>query len=152
METGQLGLRPGAETAESPEAAATILVVEDDPAVRAVLADLLAGAGYRVRTAEDGATTWRAVRESTPDLILLDLILPDIDGLLLCVGLRRQTDVPIIACSGTQRRGEPVLSLYCGADDFIGKPFRIDDLQARIAAVLRRAHRPQPFTEPHPDA
>jgi len=76
---------------------------------------------------------------SSPDLILLDLMLPDIDGLVLCSLLKSVSDVPIIICSGSTRRADPILALKLGADDFVRKPFDVDDLLARIEAVLRRA-------------
>jgi DNA-binding response OmpR family regulator len=76
-----------------------------------------------------------------PDLILLDLMLPDEDGLLLCSELKSKRDIPIIICSGTPRQSERILGLRLGADDFIAKPFDVDDLEARVDNVLRRAAR-----------
>ena len=76
-----------------------------------------------------------------PDLILLDLMLPDIDGLVLCSQLKGVSDVPVIICTASGRRSDPVLGLKLGADDFVRKPFDVDDLVARVEAVLRRARR-----------
>ncbi|MGH2371367.1 MAG: response regulator transcription factor, partial [Chloroflexota bacterium] len=87
--------------------------------------------------------------EASPDLILLDLKLPDVDGLVLCADLRAQADVPIIVCSGTAEKRDSILAFKLGADDFIAKPFDADDLLARVQAVLRRAARhPRPEAMP----
>jgi DNA-binding response OmpR family regulator len=118
---------------------ATILVVEDDPAMARTLIDALEMADYRVWHAVDGADARSKLELARPDLILLDLILPDVDGLVLCYTLKAPTNVPIVICSGTNRRRDPILALKLGADDFIHKPFELEDLLARIEAVLRRA-------------
>ena len=126
---------------------ATILVVEDDPAVARTLVDALDLAGYRVWHAIDGADARSQLERASPDLVLLDLILPDIDGLVLCYTLKALANVPIVICSATARRRDPILALKLGADDFIHKPFELDDLLARIEAVLRRTpptHAPPP--------
>jgi DNA-binding response OmpR family regulator len=133
-------------------ARASILVVEDDPGVARTLVDALEIADYRVWHAVNGQDARGQLEHAKPDLILLDLMLPDIDGLVLCSVLKSIADVPIMICSGTSRRGDPVLALKLGADDFVRKPFDLDDLLARIEAVLRRA---PPRTEdglapPHP--
>jgi two-component system response regulator MtrA len=118
---------------------ATILVVEDDPAMAQTLIEALEMADYRVWHAVNGADARSKADLARPDLILLDLILPDVDGLVLCYTLKAQSNVPIVICSGTNRRRDPILALKLGADDFIRKPFELDDLLARIEAVLRRA-------------
>jgi DNA-binding response OmpR family regulator len=118
---------------------ASILVVEDDPVVVRTLVDALEEADYRVWHALNGNDARGQLERARPDLILLDLMLPDIDGLVLCGVLKGIADVPIVICSATARRSDPVLALKLGADDFIRKPFQIDDLQARVEAVLRRA-------------
>jgi len=122
-------------------ARASILVVEDDPAVARLLVDLLEPADYRVRQADNGVAARDLMQRSgfNPDLILLDLMLPDIDGLVLCSLLKSVSDVPVIICSGTGRRSDSILALKLGADDFVKKPFDPDDLLARVEAVLRRA-------------
>jgi DNA-binding response OmpR family regulator len=120
-------------------ARASVLVVEDDPDVARTLVDGLEYADYRVWHAVDGHEAREHIERARPDLILLDLMLPDIDGLVLCSLLKSIADVPIVVCSGTARRSDPVLSLKLGADDFVRKPFELDDLLARIEAVLRRA-------------
>jgi DNA-binding response OmpR family regulator len=118
---------------------ASILVVEDDPAVARTLVEALEIVDYRVWHAHDGQDARNQVELIRPDLILLDLMLPDVDGLVLCSALKAVSDVPTIICSATSRRSDPVLALKLGADDFVKKPFVLDDLLARIEAVLRRA-------------
>jgi DNA-binding response OmpR family regulator len=117
----------------------TILIVEDDADLRSLLTGLLEADGYRVWAAEDVRAAKDALERGRPDLILLDLTLPDGDGLLFCSELREGGNIPIIACSGAMRRSDGVVGLWLGADDFIAKPFNIDNLEARIAAVLRHA-------------
>jgi DNA-binding response OmpR family regulator len=121
------------------QARASILVVEDDPALARMLVDALEGAEYRVWHATTGQEARASMDRARPDLILLDLMLPDIDGLVLCCLLKAMAEVPIIICSATVRRSDPVLALKLGADDFVRKPFELDYLLARIEAVLRRA-------------
>jgi two-component system response regulator MtrA len=123
----------------SRSARATILVVEDDPAMARTLIDALELADYRVWHAVDGADARSKLELARPDLILLDLILPDVDGLVLCYTLKSASHAPIVICSGTNRRRDPILALKLGADDFVHKPFELEDLLARIEAVLRRA-------------
>lgn len=117
----------------------SILLVEDDAAIAYMLCDVLRSAGYQVREAATGAAARAMVEHQKPDLIILDLVLPDEDGLVLCSVLKNMTGVPIIICSGTQRRRDAFLSLKLGADDFIAKPFDVYDLLARVEVLLRRA-------------
>jgi DNA-binding response OmpR family regulator len=119
-------------------ARASILVVEDDPAVARTLLDTLEDADYRVWHAVDGQDARGQLERAEPDLILMDLMLPDIDGLVLCSLLKSVADVPIVICTASARRSDPVLALKLGADDFVRKPFEVDALLARIEAVLRR--------------
>jgi two-component system response regulator MtrA len=115
-----------------------------------LLVDALESAGYRVWHAPDGRDARGQMQRARPDLILLDLVLPDIDGLVLCSLLKSLAHVPIVICSASSRRGDPVLALKLGADDFIRKPFELDDILARVEAVLRRAppvYAPPPSTE-----
>jgi DNA-binding response OmpR family regulator len=127
---------------------ATILIVEDDAAIAKTLIDALDLAGYRVWHAIDGADARSQLQRASPDLIMLDLILPDIDGLVLCYTLKAIANVPIVICSATSRKRDPILALKLGADDFVHKPFELDDLLARIEAVLRRTP-PTDATPPH---
>jgi len=130
---------------------ATILVVEDDPALARTLIDALDLAGYRVWHAINGADARSHLEGTQPDMILLDLILPDIDGLVLCYTLKSAANVPIVICSGTVRKRDPILALKLGADDFVHKPFELDDLLARVEAVLRRTPRPTAPSPPAPE-
>jgi DNA-binding response OmpR family regulator len=118
---------------------ATVLVVEDDAAIAFMLTDVLESTGYQVREAATGAAARALVEQLRPDLIILDLVLPDEDGLVLCSVLKSIANVPILICSGTQRRRDAFLSLKLGADDFIAKPFDVYDLLARVEVLLRRA-------------
>jgi two-component system OmpR family response regulator len=117
----------------------SILVVEDDPVVVRMLVDVLEDADYRVWHASDGQDARGQLERAAPDLILLDLMLPDVDGLVLCSLLKSVADVPIVICTASARRSDSVLALKLGADDFVRKPFEVEDLLARIEAVLRRA-------------
>jgi len=121
--------------------AATIVVVEDDLAVAQTLLDALDSSGYRVSHAANGHEAKALLAHSRPDLILLDLMLPDVDGLVLCSTLKRMGGAPIVICSATPHKRDAVLGLRLGADDFIAKPFDIDELEARLGAVLRRTRR-----------
>ena len=116
-----------------------ILLVEDDAAIAFMLTDVLESAGYQVRQAATGAAARTQVEQHKPDLIILDLVLPDEDGLVLCSVLKNMASVPVLICSGTQRRRDAFLSLKLGADDFIAKPFDVYDLLARVEVLLRRA-------------
>ncbi len=118
---------------------ATILLVEDDAAIAFMLTDILESTGYVVREASTGSAARAHVEQLRPDLIILDLVLPDEDGLVLCSVLKTMANVPILICSGTQRRRDAFLSLKLGADDFIAKPFDVYDLLARVEVLLRRA-------------
>ena len=124
-----------------------ILVVEDDPTLRLVLRDNLQSEGYQVDVAADGASAVKRARTAIPDLIVLDLTLPDYDGFELLPILRSLGQVPIIVLTARTQRNEKLKGLTLGADDYITKPFDPAEFLARIRAVLRRAtaHR-QPDT------
>jgi DNA-binding response OmpR family regulator len=119
----------------------TILLVEDDPETAQSLCMALESSGYTVKVAGTGAEARAMIEHLRPDLILLDLMLPDTDGLVLTGALKTLTDAPIIITSARHEQVDRVLSLKLGADDFIAKPFDLDELEARIEAVLRRASR-----------
>src|SRR5229473_2907572 len=127
--------------------AGTILLVEDDPDTARSLTRALESSGYRVTAVDTGNEARSIIEHVRPDLILLDLMLPDTDGLVLCTALKQLTSAPIIICSARQQQVDRVLGLKLGADDFVAKPFDLDELEARIEAVLRRAartHEPPP--------
>ena len=116
----------------------TILVVEDEQYIAKVLETLLSTDGYRVITAQNGATARNHVFAHMPDLVLLDLGLPDIDGIRLLQELREQITLPVIVVSARNMEQDKVAALDNGADDYITKPFSAPELLARIRAVLRR--------------
>ncbi len=116
-----------------------ILVVDDEPAVSGLLAYNLRKAHYEVLTAADGRTALNLARRSAPDLILLDLMLPEVDGLDVCRELRRTSKVPVIMLTALGEETDRVVGLELGADDYVTKPFSVRELMARIKAVLRRA-------------
>ena len=121
---------------------ATILVVEDDAEQRSVLVRELGSRGYRTQEAEDGRSAldrWEAAR---PDVVLLDLGLPDMDGLDVIRRIRREAMTPIVILSGRYAEREKVEALDRGADDYVTKPFGLDELHARLRVALRRAAGP----------
>ena len=117
---------------------ARILIVEDDPVMAGSLVELFTMDGYQAAVAKNGSTAKAKLQELHPDLVILDLMLPDIDGLVLCSELSRAA-VPFIVCSGTNRQRDRILARRLGADDFIAKPFDMYEFEARVAAVLRRS-------------
>jgi len=117
----------------------SILVVDDEAAVTDLLAYNLRKAGYEVLCAADGRQALKLARESSPDLILLDLMLPEVDGLEVCRELRKSSSVPIIMITALGEEIDRVVGLELGADDYIAKPFGVRELLARVKAVLRRA-------------
>lgn len=118
---------------------ARILVVEDDDRVASALRAALERAGYAVERATDGAATLTAVSKDGVDLVLLDLGLPDLDGLEVCRRIRSTSGVPVIAVTARGTERDRVDGLRTGADDYVVKPFALAELLARIEAVLRRA-------------
>jgi DNA-binding response OmpR family regulator len=118
---------------------ATILLVEDENNVRDTLALNLRSEGYEVLTAADGRTGLQTARELKPDLVLLDLMLPELDGLSVCRMLRRDSDVPIIMLTARGTEIDKIAGLETGADDYVVKPFSLGELLARVRANLRRA-------------
>lgn len=119
----------------------TILLVEDDAATRSQVAALLGQHGYRVTEAADAEAALDLFRADPPDLILLDLGLPDRDGLLVAQQVRAAALTPILVLSARDREADKVSALEAGADDYLTKPFGMAELQARISAILRRAGR-----------
>ncbi|MGC8836910.1 MAG: response regulator transcription factor [Anaerolineae bacterium] len=116
-----------------------VLVVDDDPPSVKMISFLLREEGYTVLTAADGEEALRLVQEERPDLVILDVMMPKVDGLEVCRRLRRQmVDVPIIILSAKGETADRVMGLELGADDYLPKPFEPMELLARVKAVLRR--------------
>jgi two-component system alkaline phosphatase synthesis response regulator PhoP len=120
-----------------------ILVVDDEPAVTDLLVYNLRKSGYEPIVAADGCEALRLARRSDPDLILLDLMLPELDGLDVCRELRKTSAVPIIMITARGEEIDRVVGLELGADDYVSKPFSMRELMARIKAVLRRVAPPE---------
>jgi len=118
---------------------AKILVVDDEPQLTRVLRTGLKSRGYDVRVAADGLSGFEAFNDWHPNLVITDLAMPNMDGLELCRRLRRQSQVPIIVLSAKGEEKTKIEALDIGADDFVTKPFGIDELLARVRASLRRA-------------
>lgn len=116
-----------------------ILVVDDDPKVRLLLRRCFEGEGYRVSEAAGGVEAERVVAGDPPDLVTLDISLPDIDGLAVARDIRSRSDVPIIMVTGKGETIDRVVGLELGADDYISKPFHLREVLARVRAVLRRS-------------
>jgi DNA-binding response OmpR family regulator len=119
-----------------------VLVVDDERRIAEIVRDYLRHAGYGVRTVATGEAALAAVRTSTPDLIVLDLRLPDLDGVEIARRVRRESPVPIIMLTARAEESDRLLGLDAGADDYIVKPFSPRELVARVKAVLRRTGRP----------
>ena len=117
-----------------------ILVVDDEPRVARLARDYLEKNGFRVTVAADGQSALTVARREKPDLIILDLMLPVIDGREVCRILRRESDVPIIMLTALSEEIDQVTGLEIGADDYITKPFSVRTLVARVRALLRRTH------------
>ena len=117
-----------------------ILVVEDEPKIARQARDYLVKSGFRVLIAGDGRTALEIARAERPDLVVLDLNLPGIDGLDVCRALRRTSDVPIIMLTARVELEDRLIGLELGADDYITKPFSPRELVARVRVLLRRVH------------
>jgi two-component system KDP operon response regulator KdpE len=118
---------------------ARLLLVEDDAVARAAVAQNLAGHGYEVAEAADVASALRSWDAGRPDVIILDLGLPDRDGLDVIRRVRREASTPILVLSARGREADKIAALEAGADDYVAKPYGIGEVRARIAALLRRA-------------
>ena len=117
-----------------------VLLAEDDRATRESIARALELDGYEVRAVPDGAAALEAFEEDTPDLLVLDLMMPNVDGLTVCRRLRARSDhTPILIATARTEVSDRVSGLDAGADDYLPKPFALDELLARVRALLRRA-------------
>ena len=122
-----------------------VLVVDDDPAMRDVLERVLETENLTVHTANDGKDALQKTVALKPDLILLDINMPNVDGLTLCRVIRSDKDtqnIPIIIVTGHSTRGRLEQCMEAGADDYLAKPFKIEDLVMRVHAIFRTAHIP----------
>jgi len=115
----------------------TLLVVDDEPQIQRFLRHSLEASGYDIALADSGAIALRMLAATTPDLVILDLGLPDLDGKAVLGQLRQTSDVPVIVLSARDEEAEKIAALDLGANDFVAKPFGIGELLARIRACLR---------------
>lgn len=116
-----------------------VVVVDDEPMVREVVSRYLQRDGFTVATAADGAEALQLIRSARPDMVVLDLMLPHVNGLDVLQDVRRHSDVPIILLTARGDEGDRVLGLELGADDYVTKPFSPRELAARVKSVLRRS-------------
>ena len=119
-----------------------ILVVDDEPQITRVLRTSLSSQGYDIRVANDGETALEILKDWTPDLVITDLSMPNMDGLQLCERLRAKSQIPIIVLSVKGEERTKVRALDAGADDYVTKPFGMNELLARVRATLRRVPAP----------
>ena len=120
---------------------AKILVVDDEAVLVKGIRFNLQQEGYQVETGSDGEQAVELAREGSFDLIILDLMMPKIDGLQACMRIREFSDVPIIMLTAKSEDSDKLMGFACGADDYVTKPFNILELKARVRALLRRRHR-----------
>ena len=132
------------------EAAPRILVVDDDATVSEVVARYLQRDGYTVETVADGRLALDRALAEPPDLVVLDLMLPGVDGLEVCRRLRALAPVPIVILTARSQESDRIVGLDLGADDYVSKPFSTKELVARVRAVLRRAKGPLAAAAPTP--
>jgi OmpR family response regulator RpaB len=128
-----------------------ILIVDDESALRLILTTRLALAGYEVVAAADGEEALEAYQRESPDLIVLDVMMPKLDGYGVCKAVRQESDVPIIMLTALGDVGDRITGLQMGADDYLSKPFSPKELEARIACVLRRVRDRLPSSTPEAD-
>jgi DNA-binding response OmpR family regulator len=141
---GFLGVRQNASRPAYRGGVPRVLVVDDDATVAEVVDRYLRNAGFDVDLAADGLSALRTAERTAPDLVVLDLMLPHLDGIEVCRRLRRQRPVPVIMLSARGEEADRILGLECGADDYVAKPFSPKELTLRVRSVLRRAAEPSP--------
>lgn len=124
-----------------------VLVVEDEVNLLEAVKYNLEREGFTVLTASDGQQGWELARAANPDLVILDIMLPKLDGLELCRMLRKQSDVPVLMLTAKTQEVDRVVGLEVGADDYVSKPFSMRELMARVRALLRRARAAQKRTD-----
>lgn len=126
---------------------AEILLVDDDPHLREVVRYALAREGFAVREAPDGRKALEAFEQAPPDLVVLDVLMPELDGLEVCRRIRRSSAVPVLFLSSRGEEVDRVLGLDLGGDDYLTKPFSTRELVSRVKAILRRTGAPEPGAE-----
>jgi DNA-binding response OmpR family regulator len=131
--------RPAAATSPV-HTGARVMIVEDDRDIAMLLSSILAEEGYATHVVTDSRQAVETFARVHPDVVTLDVMMPSLDGISLCLELRRNTDIPILFISAKKDPPDHVVGLRVGADDYMGKPFDNDELLARIEALLRRAH------------
>jgi len=124
-----------------------VLVVDDDPGIVKLVRAYLEQAGYSVLAAQEGKKALQIARHDKPDLVILDLMLPEMDGWDVCRALRKESDVPIIMLTARVEESDKLIGLELGADDYVTKPFSPRELVARVRSVLRRAQGMPPKPE-----
>ncbi len=122
-----------------------ILVVDDEPSILKLITAYLESEGYNFLTAEDGISALKAVKSYRPDIIILDVMLPGMDGIEVLGQLRRESDAYVIMLTARSEETDKIIGLSVGADDYLTKPFSPRELMARIKAVLRRIHTTSPL-------
>ena len=127
---------------DAPAVAARVLIIEDDPNVAEVVGRYLAREGYEVEIASDGAAGLERALSDPPELVVLDLMLPNLGGLEVCKRIRAAAPVPVIILTALGEEADRIVGLELGADDYVAKPFSPRELTARVKAVLRRAASP----------
>lgn len=123
---------------EMPEAAARILVVDDNPEIREILHILLGGEGYEIDEAKTGDEAVARVTEKEPDLIILDIMMPGMNGYQTCIEIRKRSNAPILFLSARTKEGDKMLGFSSGGDDYLAKPFSYNELVSRAKALIRR--------------
>src|SRR5512143_1581592 len=141
---GVVPSRPHERNREWKAVAKTILVVDDEKRLVSLVESYLKQEGYRVITAYDGREALNVARRQSPDLIILDIMMPEMDGYEFIETFRRERNTPIILLTARVEEQEQVIGLEIGADDYVTKPFRPRELMARVRAVLRRAGQIEP--------
>ena len=130
----------------------TILVVDDDPHIREVVCFALQQAGFATSTAADGVAAIEVHRRENPDLVVLDILMPELDGLAVCKEIRETANTPIVLLSSRDEEVDRILGLDMGADDYVGKPFSPRELVARVKANLRRRELDNTSSSPNIEA
>jgi two-component system response regulator MtrA len=138
--------RPSDQQART-DGAPRVMFVDDDPATVGSVGELLREQGYSVRAVTDPRKAVEAFEEFGPDLVILDVLMPSVDGISLCLNLRRESDVPVLFLSAKREPPDRVVGLRIGADDYMGKPFDNEELLARVGALLRRSRGERVETE-----